>query len=100
MTDYEIAPLAEADIAEISARIAADDPVTAEKFLDQLFEAIELLARHPTAGHRRADLSRRALRFWTVMGAFAVVYSPKRPIEIVRVLRWRRDIRAILRRPR
>lgn len=97
MTRFLVAPAAQADIEAIIAKVADEDPRTAEKFLDEVYRAFEFLADNPDAGHKRPDLTDRPVLFWTVMRAFAVIYRKRmaKPLEIVRVVRWRRDIAAL-----
>ena len=94
MRRYLVAPAAQADIETIVAKIADEDPKTAEKFLEEAYRAFDFLAGNPNAGHKRLDLTDRPVLFWPAMRTFAVIYrKPKTsPLEIVRVVRWRRDI--------
>ena len=97
MTRFRVAPAAQADIEAIIEKIADENPKTAEKFLDEVYRAFDFLADSPDAGHRRPDLTDRPVLFWPVMRAFAVIYRKRhtKPLEIVRVVRWRRDIPAL-----
>lgn len=57
------------------------------------------LARSPHAGQARPDLTRRALRFWTVspFKNYVVVYDPDtQPLRILRILHGARNIPALL----
>lgn len=47
-------------------------------------------------GHTREDLTLHSVRFWTFKWHYLVVYTPKSPIEIVRVLSGFRDIPGLL----
>ena len=97
MTRFLVAPAAQADIEAITEKIAGEDPKTAEKFLGEVYRAFDFLADNPDAGHKRPDLTGSPVLFWTVMRAFAVIYRTRKtgPLEIVRVVRWRRDIAAL-----
>jgi hypothetical protein len=46
-------------------------------------------------GHYRGDLVAEPLRFWRVREYLIIYRSEKRPLEIVRVLHAKRDVRAL-----
>lgn len=96
---YVVAPLAEADLEEAAAWIAADDPRAAERFLLATEKAFRMLAKRPALGHRRPDLTPRDVRFWPVQRRFLVVYRGAAPLQVVRVLSAYRDVAAILSGP-
>jgi len=96
VTTYVVAPAAKADIDEIALYIAAADRAAAERFIDEIYDAFDLLALQPGVGHYRRDLTDRPVRFWTVMRRYMVVYRDRSPVEIVRVLSGYRDIAALL----
>jgi antitoxin ParD1/3/4/toxin ParE1/3/4 len=55
-----------------------------------------MLAGNPQLGHKRDDLTRKAVRFWSVY-AYLVIYDPRiQPLHILRVLSGYRDIGTIL----
>ena len=83
--------LAEQDLLEIWLYIAKDSPDAADRFLDRLGEACELLAASPEIGRRRADLA-PSLRSFPV-GRYVIFYrSSESGIQVVRVLSAYRDI--------
>jgi plasmid stabilization system protein ParE len=96
VTAYVVAPAAKADIDEIALHMAAADRAAAERFIDDVYDAFDLLALHPGLGHHRRDLTDRPVRFWTVMRRYMIVYRDRSPIEIVRVLSGYRDIATLL----
>jgi plasmid stabilization system protein ParE len=55
--DYVLAPAAGADLEEIWLHIASDNIDAAERVLDELEAACQLLAGRPDAGHVREDLT-------------------------------------------
>ena len=68
----------------------------ADGVLAKIFDAIELLAREPKAGHLREDLTNRPLRFWSVY-SYLIAYKPETtPIEIVAIVHGGRDLPKIL----
>jgi toxin ParE1/3/4 len=81
---YVLAPAAVEDVDEIWLHIARDSVDAAERVLDELEAACELLAGRPHVGHVREDLADASVRFWPVRSDL-VVYRPDRvPLEVVR----------------
>lgn len=96
MSNFIISPKARLDLLEIWTYIAEDDIDAAANLLQQLHEAILKIAEMPGIGHLREDLADEPLRFWPVR-RYLIIYRPDSdPLEIVRVLSSRRDIRALL----
>lgn len=60
------------------------------------YDAFAQLAEAPGIGHSRSDLTSLPVFFWTVRDRYAVVYRKSQPLEIVRVLSWKRDVEALL----
>ena len=57
---------------------------------------MQLLAGNPDIGHLRRDLTLQDVRFWSVF-SYLVIYRPgTQPLEIVRVLHGKRDVRRLL----
>lgn len=83
---------AEIDLIEIWAHIANDDPLAADRQLDLIDEACQMLAGHQHAGKSRDDLA-HGLRFFPV-GNYLVFYGVRDDgITVVRVLHGARDYR-------
>jgi toxin ParE1/3/4 len=83
-------PRAEIDLAEIWTYIAHDDPLAADRQLDQIAAACEMLAANPAVGPRRGDLATE-LRFYPV-GNYLIFYIvDEHGIIVVRVLHGARD---------
>ena len=81
---------AEIDLIEIWGHIAEDDPLAADRQLDRIDAACEMLAENPQGGPRRDDLA-RGLRFYPV-GNYLVFYTVGEDgITVVRVLHGARD---------
>lgn len=91
-TSYFISPIAEQDIDEAITYLAKENPKAAHDFVDALYDSFEKLADNPALGHSREDLTKHPVRFWTFKWHYLVIYKPKKPIEIVRVLSGYRDI--------
>jgi Plasmid stabilization system protein len=88
---YSVAPLALDDLDEIHAYIEdVDSEAAADEIIDDLYNAFERIGANPGLGHRRQDLTDYDVYFWTALKWYAVIYRKADPIEIVRVLPWRR----------
>ena len=73
---YIVAPAALDDINEIAAWMRRENPGSDVDlhFIDESYKAFEFMARRPTIGHRRPDLTNQPVLFWKVMRSFAVIY--------------------------
>ncbi|MEO6788854.1 MAG: type II toxin-antitoxin system RelE/ParE family toxin [Chthoniobacteraceae bacterium] len=81
---------AETDLIEIWGHIAKDDPLAADRQLDRIDAACEMLAGNPQGGPRREDLA-RGLRFYPV-GNYLIFYTASEDgITVARVLHGARD---------
>ena len=90
MAKVERSAPAEEDLIEIWSFIAADDPSAADRLLDRINDAFELLARNPKAGPRRDDLA-KGLRFYPI-GNYLVFYFPAEDgITVARVIHGARN---------
>ena len=85
MSEYSLSSRAEADLAEIAARIARDNPVAAAGWLDEIEAAFGLLAANPMMGRARPELA-GTLRLHPI-GRYNIFYWPAADgVTIVRVL--------------
>jgi plasmid stabilization system protein ParE len=76
---------AEADLNQILEFIAQDSLDAADRWIEKLFDAFELISGSPGIGHMRKDLTSHPVLFWPV-GAYLVIYrSGPELIEIVAV---------------
>jgi antitoxin ParD1/3/4/toxin ParE1/3/4 len=88
---------AQSDIEDIVTTLWEENPKAAELIEGRLYDAFELLADNPRLGHLRLDLTDRPVLFWPVRQTpYAAIYKPVAPIEIIRVIHWRRDIGVLL----
>src|SRR5688572_13567272 len=98
MTDYkgyELHPEAFEDTDEIRAHIAADNSEAADRFVIELFNAIEQLVAFPHQGHRRTDLTSRPLRFIRVRD-YLIAYAPdEKPLWVIAVMHGHRSPRVM-----
>jgi toxin ParE1/3/4 len=98
MFPYVLSPDVLQDLQVIWDCIASDNAVAADKLEDEFFEAFEMLAKHPSMGHARSDLTERDVRFWPV-GRYLIVYrSLSPPLQIVAVLHAARDVAEVIRK--
>ncbi len=82
---YELHPEAFRDIDEIREFIAREDPDAADRVVNEIFGALDLLDVSPDIGHHRPDLTSRPLRFWRVFD-YIIAYAPqRRPLWVVAV---------------
>ena len=97
MKRFRLAPEAREDIQEIWRFIAADSVRTAARVREEIRDACRRLARRPHIGHRRDDLTTRTdVLFWPIY-SYLIIYRPDtRPVEILRVLHGRRDVKSLL----
>lgn len=96
MSDFIMSPAASRDLDEIWEYIAEDSLDAADRWVDKLEKAMQLLAQMPAIGHTRKDLTDQPVRFWPV-GRYLIIYRPERqPIEIVRLVSAYRDVTALL----
>lgn len=72
---YALHPDAFADLDEIRGYIAQENPDAADRVMAEIFDAIGRLVPFPHQGHRRPDLSSRALRF-TLVREYLIAYAP------------------------
>ncbi len=99
MTDRFLTPRARLDLIEIADYIGGRSPDAADRLLDRLMAACEMLDRRPALGHARPDLVplRDDIRFWPV-GRYLIVYrGDPAGIQVIRILNAYRDVAALLR---
>ena len=89
---YILSPRAEDDLGRIYAYIMQDNADAAERMLDKLLSACDLLTDNPRIGQYRADLTPLPVRFWLVHPRYFLIYRGENPVEIVRVLAANMDI--------
>jgi plasmid stabilization system protein ParE len=92
VSTYWLHPDAFADLNDIWEFIAQDSVDAADRVLDEIQKAINMLVRAPLAGHLRPDLNSRPMRFWLVH-SYLIAYVPEQPLLIIGVLHGRRNPR-------
>jgi plasmid stabilization system protein ParE len=95
MTGYAFHPEASADLDEIWEFIAADNLDAADRVIEEILAAIDVLVPFPQQGHRRPDLTSGPLRF-TNTREYLVAYAPdEEPLWVVAVIPGRRSPRVM-----
>jgi plasmid stabilization system protein ParE len=96
VSEFALTQAAKGDLLKILEYLEGDTPNAILKVLDALDNAMQLLADNPGIGHLRPDLTPQGVRFWPVF-RYLVIYRPDtKPLEIVRVLHGKRDVRRLL----
>jgi plasmid stabilization system protein ParE len=87
---YSFHPDAFTDLNDIWEFIAQDSMRAADRVLDDIESAINMLVINPHAGHHRPDLSSRTLRFWLVH-SYLIAYAAENPLLVIGILHGRRS---------
>ncbi len=96
MSGYALHREAFTDIDEIWEYIAEDNIDAADGVVVDIFTALRTLVAAPHIGHRRPDLTARALRFHVVRDEYLIAYAPdERPLWVVAVFHGRRNPRVL-----
>ncbi|MFN6558278.1 MAG: type II toxin-antitoxin system RelE/ParE family toxin [Nostoc sp. ChiSLP01] len=86
---------AEEDLIEIWIYIAADNPIAADRLLDQIDTKCQRLADNPELGQARPDIAPK-LRYFPV-GRYLILYrNISEGIEVVRVVHGARHLPDII----
>lgn len=81
---YRFTEPARRDLLGIADYISEDDPSAAERVVDQIVDAIELLCKFPQMGHVDEKLGGKKHRLWPV-SRYLIVYRPTDPLQIIRI---------------
>lgn len=101
-SSYRLTPRALSDLGDIWEYIAEDSVDAANRVESAILSACENLAKHPMLGSKRSEITHLPVRFWAVSRYpnFIVVYRPDTaPLQVVAVLRGKRNIKALLEEP-
>lgn len=91
MKRFRLTEQAKADVRQIWAYVARDNPAAADRIVDVLFDRFGLIASQPLMGEAREELGFGLRGF--VVGNYLVIYRPgEQRIEVVRVVHAARDI--------
>lgn len=97
MRPYRLSAHARLDLQQIWNHIAEDNIVAADKLIDELTDAMRLLAGMPSLGHTRTDVRNPRYRFWTVHAYLVIYLVGTKPLSIYRVIHGARNIKALFR---
>lgn len=87
---YRLSPLAELDMKELWAYVAGEaSEERADRLVDAVAGAVDMLARHPRAGRLRPEFG-DAVRSYPVAG-YVIYYRVTDILLVARVLHGRRD---------
>ncbi len=97
MSRYLLTDEAKQDLADIKRYLTGEAGArVAKSTLARIKDAIVFVSRTPGAGHVREDLTRQALKFWSVY-SYLIVYDPAaRPVQVMRILHGNRDVSSVL----
>ncbi len=93
---YLVSREAQRDLFEIWDRIASDSQALADRIHSEMHSVFESLGRMPTLGHTRADLTDKAVRFFSIYSFLVIYQADTRPVRIVAVVRGKRNVRKAL----
>jgi plasmid stabilization system protein ParE len=86
------------DLLEIADYVTNRNPDAADRLVERLHGACQILDRRPALGHVRQDLApgRDDIRFLPV-GRYLIVYQVRKEgIQVVRILSGQRDVARLL----
>jgi plasmid stabilization system protein ParE len=96
MSGYIVSPKADEDLFEVWRYIyARADIQVANRVEAEIYGAFESLVQNRWLGHKRSDLTSHPVLFFAVY-SYMIVYRPRTPLEIARVLHGKRDLKRIL----
>jgi toxin ParE1/3/4 len=95
MKRFVLHPEAYTDLDEVWEYIASDNVDAADRTREEIYDAIGKLVPFPYQGHKRPDLTTRAMRFQAVRD-YLIAYAPdENPLLVIAVLHGRRNPRAM-----
>src|SRR6478735_8296293 len=96
MATFIVAPAAEDDVFQIWCYLLDQaGPVVADRVEREILVKFANLAAIPGIGHRRPDLTRSDVLFYTLY-EFMIVYRRGNPLQILGVLHAKRDLHHLL----
>jgi toxin ParE1/3/4 len=94
---WGLSPEAFADLQEIWAYIAKDNPDAADRLRTDIRQGCERLAKNPGIGQPRPKLTSQPVRFWLVRGNWWIIYEVgDNTLRVIRILHAARDVGAQL----
>ena len=96
MGTFIVAPEAEDDVFQIWQYLYLHaGPAIASRIEGEILDVFSGLAETPGKGHRRPDLTRARVLFYTIY-QYMVVYRNGNPVQILGVLHGKREVDQIL----
>ena len=95
---YLLTPLAEGDVRDILEYLRQQDPRVEKIVKKKLFEGFREIARMPNTGHRHRDVPDPVVRVRNVYSYLIFYDLEARPVQILRVLHGKRDIKRVFRK--
>ena len=92
---YVLHPEALNDLAAIWESIAKDSLDAADRVLEDVYDAIILLAEYPHTGHRRSDITSQPLRFQRIYSYLIAYVAEETPLLVLAVIHGRRSPRTM-----
>ena len=97
MRSYEVSAAARLDLLQIWNYLAERSSLDlATRIVRDIQRAIEAVARKPSLGHPRSDLTTRPVMFYRVHSWLIIYVRNRSPLYVLRVLHSARDIKRIL----
>lgn len=96
MDKYYLAGDARDDLRRIIDFIAEDGIEAALGVYGRFLDVFEMLGDNPKAGHFRADLTDRPLRFFPLFSYMIIYLDGTMPVQVVRILSASRDLAVLL----
>lgn len=96
MKRFILTPRAKQDVNEIWDYIAEDNIEAADRVLEALENAMAALAKNPSIGHWRDELTGKQHRFFLVYSYLIVDRYETKPVQIIRVLHAARNLQSVL----
>jgi len=79
-------------LQEIWRYIALDNSLAADRVEIELYAEFERLAHNPNIGHKREDITKKPVRFWSLYSYQIIYDSTEKSARILRVLSGYRDL--------
>ena len=95
---YLVTPLAECDVCDILEYLRQQDPRAEKSVRNKLYEEFREIAKMPSTGHRHRDVPDPVVRVRKVCSYLIFYNVEARPVQILRVLHGKRNIKRIFRK--
>ncbi len=89
---YILTSQAQLDLQEIWRYIALDNSIAADRVEIELYAEFERLAHNSNIGHKREDITKKPVRFWSLY-SYQIIYDlTEESVRILRILSGYRDL--------